>query len=267
MSKISQAIYEIESIEELARKDQWVNRIHPLVKLSVTILFLVVTVSFGRYDLPGTALMILYPFLLFEITGLSVKRALYRLRIILPLVCVVGVFNPIFDRETAVVIGSLAVPGGVLSMVTLMLKGVYTVLASYLLIATTTIGDICYAMRLVRIPRIIVTEIMLIYRYLFVLVREAGRITQAYSLRAPGQKGLNIKTWGPLIGQLLLRSLDRADQVYASMNLRGFRGEFPAGKKYGFSVKDTLYLIICAGGIILLRVLPVAELIGGVTGR
>ena len=267
MSKISQAIYEIESIDELARKDQWVNRIHPLVKLCVTVFFLVVTVSFGRYDLPGTALMILYLFFLFELTGLSVRKALYRLRIILPLVCIVGVFNPIFDRETAVVIGGLAVSGGVLSMITLMLKGIYTVLASYLLIATTTIGDICYAMRLIHIPKIIVTEILLIYRYLFVLVREAGRITQAYSLRAPGQKGINIKAWGPLIGQLLLRSLDRADQVYASMNLRGFKGEFPPGRKYGFGLRDALYLIIFAGGILLLRILPMAEMIGRIAGR
>ncbi len=267
MSKLSQAIIEIESIDELARRDRWLNRIHPLVKLAVTVLFLVVTVSFGRYDLPGTASMVLYPFFLFEMTGLSVKRAFYRLRIILPIVCIVGVFNPIFDREIVTAIGGLAVSGGVISMITLMLKGVFTVLASYLLIATTTIDDICYAMRLVHIPKIIVTEIMLIYRYIFVLVREGARITQAYSLRAPGQKGIRIGAWGPLVGQLLLRSMDRAELVYESMNMRGFSGEFPAGKKYGFGARDSVYLIVCAAGILILRLVPLAELIGGLALR
>ena len=49
---------------------------------------------------------------------------------------------------------------------------------------------------------------------------------QAYSLRAPNQKGIHISAWGSFLGQLLLRSMDRAQELYYSMLLRGFRGEF-----------------------------------------
>lgn len=69
-------------------------------------------------------------------------------------------------------------------------------------------------MRLIKIPSVIVTQVMLTYRYVTLLLSEAGRITQAYALRAPNQKGINIKNWGSLLGHLLLRTIDRADEIY-----------------------------------------------------
>ena len=41
-------------MDMLAAKDQWVNKIHPLVKLILTIAFLTVTMSFPKYDLTGS---------------------------------------------------------------------------------------------------------------------------------------------------------------------------------------------------------------------
>ena len=41
----------------------------------------------------------------------------------LPLVCAVGLLNPIFDRQIVTQIGTLAVSGGVVSMLTLVMKG------------------------------------------------------------------------------------------------------------------------------------------------
>jgi cobalt/nickel transport system permease protein len=46
MSKISNAARSIGKLDELARRDTWLNRIHPLVKLLVTLLYLVLVVSF-----------------------------------------------------------------------------------------------------------------------------------------------------------------------------------------------------------------------------
>ena len=80
-------------------------------------------------------------------------------------------------------------------MATLMLKGVFAVLASYLLILTTSMESICYALRLLHVPKIMVTMVLLIYRYVIVLLKEAERISQAYSLRAPAQKGIHYRAW------------------------------------------------------------------------
>jgi cobalt/nickel transport system permease protein len=68
--------------------------------------------------------------------------------------------------------------------------------------------------------------VLLIYRYFGVMAQEADRITTAYKLRAPSQKGIRYTAWGTLVGGWLLRSMDRAGAVYESMLLRGFRGEY-----------------------------------------
>lgn len=264
MSKVSGAVREIESIDALAREHTLINDIHPAIKLAVTVVYLVMVVSFSRYQLVGLLGMAIYPFALFEITGLSFKDALHRLRIVLPLVCIVGIFNPFFDRAIVTTIFGMPISGGVLSMITLLIKGVLTVLASYLLIATTTVDKICYAMRCFHIPKIIVTEFMLICRYISVLGREADRLMQSYHMRAPGQKGIHYKAWGPVIGQLLLRSMDRAEIVYQSMQLRGFKEDFVAIGTKKLGKNDWMYLAGFTFAIIVFRFIPIFELIGGI---
>lgn len=263
MSKINQAIHEIQTLDQMANKNQWMNRIHPLVKLFLTILYILVVVSFPKYALSGVLSMAVYPIVMFMLGDISWKEVLYRLRVVLPLVCVVGVFNPFFDREAVAYVGTIGISGGVISMLSLMAKGVLTVLASYMLIATTSIEKICYAMRAVHIPKMFVTQILLIYRYITVLLAEAKRITQAYSLRAPGQKGIHIKVWGSLVGQLLLRSMDRADDIYESMCLRGYTGEFYYGASVGWKMQDTLVFVNWIAVFVMFRIFPVFQLIGG----
>ena len=116
MSRIDRAIREYESLEAMAHKDQWMNRLHPLVKFVVTVLFIALTVSVGKYNLAGLLLMAVYPLVMFITGELSVKEALRRLKIALPLILAVGIFNPLFDRETVLVVGGIGVSGGVLSM-------------------------------------------------------------------------------------------------------------------------------------------------------
>ncbi len=263
MSKLNRALHEIQTIDLMAKEDQWVNRIHPLVKLILTFVYIATVVSFEKYDLTGLIGMSVYPLAIFILGDLSFREALWRMRVVLPLVCAVGIFNPFFDHSIVAEMGGIAVWGGVVSMLTLMLKGVLAVLASYLLIATTTIEKLCYAMRLLHLPKGFVTQILLIYRYITVLLKEAERITQAYSLRAPNQKGVHFKAWGSLAGQLLLRSIDRADDVYESMCLRGYRGEFYPGKKICCRGTDVVYLVVWIVIFLMFRLTPVLQLFGG----
>lgn len=254
MSKLDHALYEIHHMDTVAERDQWVNHIHPLVKLVVTVCFIMVTVSFSKYDLTDLLRMGLYPIAVFILGEISFRDALKRLRIVLPMVCLVGFLNPFFDRQP-MELGGLTIIAGILSMLTLMLKGVYSVLASYLLIASTSIEKICYALRLLHVPSVIVTQILLTYRYISLLLAEANRMVQAYALRAPRQKGVHIRVWGPLAGQLLLKSMDRAEEVYESMTLRGYRGEFYYSQKQPCRRKDYAYLAAWCAVFFCLRIL------------
>lgn len=259
MGKLGSALYEIHHMDEMADKDQWMNRLHPLVKLLLTVFYIAVTVSFPKYGLAPLLCMGVYPIALFILGEIPFWDSLRRLRVVLPFVCLVGLLNPFFERQPVLALGPITVTTGMVSMATLMGKGIYSVLASYLLIATTSIEKICYAMRLLHIPSVLVTQVLLTYRYIGVLLGEANRMIQAYSLRAPGQKGVHFKVWGSLAGQLLLRSMDRASEVYESMALRGYHGEFAYAAEKPCQWKDILYFLAwCAVfcGIRLLAAYP-----------
>ncbi len=260
--RLDASLYELHHLETLARRNHWICRVHPLVKLFLTVLYIVLVVSFQKYNILALAGMVLYPFVLFLLAELSFKEALWRLRVVLPLVCAVGLANPFLD-QAVVQIGSTLLPAGIISMVTLMMKGVFAVLASYLLIATTTMEDICFCLQLLHVPKLLITQILLTYRYIFVLLKEANRMLQAYHLRAPGQKGVHVKAWGSLAGLLLLRSVDRADALYESMTLRGYAGDFSYRKEaLSFRQVDVLYLIFWTAALLLLWKIPIFYVVG-----
>ena len=226
MDKLSKAQDELREMDAIAAGDSPVHRLHPLCKLITTIVYIFVVVSFHKYDISGLIVMILYPIVLFQAAQIPVKLCFYKLRVVLPLVCAVGLANPFLDHIPVMQFGNLIITGGVLSMFTLMVKGCFALMASFLLIATTPIDTLCSALRMIHVPGILTTLLLLTYRYIGVLLEEASIMMEAYKLRAPGQKGIHVSAWGSFLGQLLLRSMDRAQELYNSMLLRGFEGEF-----------------------------------------
>lgn len=225
-SNIDSKINEIKKIDELQQRDIWINKLHPVVKLIVVVAYSVLVVSVDKYNLALMILMSIFPLITFMIADLKYKQAFQRMKVVLILVIGVGIFNPMLDRELIGYVGKIPITTGMISMLTLILKGIYTVIMAYILIATTCIEDICYALRLIKVPKVLVTLILLIYRYIFIMIEEASKMMMSYKLRAPKQRGIHYRVWGPLVGQWLLRSMDRAENVYESMQLRGFDGEF-----------------------------------------
>ena len=243
-------------MDELASMDSPVHRLHPLGKLLITLLFIVLAVSVPRYSLRRLMPFLLYPAVLFALSGVSPGLCFYKLRIVLPLVCAVGLFNPLLDRAPLFALGSAVITGGVMSMLTLMCKGVLALTASFLLDA------LCAALRRLRVPSVLVTLLLLTYRYVSLLMEEAAVMSEAYALRAPGQKGVRFSAWGSFLGQLFLRSADRAGELYAGMQLRGFRGDFPYAEGKRWTGADTLFCAAAAGGLFLFRAVDVAGLLG-----
>ena len=267
MNKMEKALHELGEMDELAAQSSPIHRLHPAAKLLTTIVYIVLTVSFNKYDLDGLIPMLLWPVLLFQLSGISVRTCFYKLRIVLPLVMAVGLFNPFLDRAPLLTLGALRISGGVISMLTLMGKGVLCLMASFLLIATTPIDSLCAALRRLHVPALLVTLLLLTYRYVGVMTEELAVMTDAYHLRAPGQKGIHISAWGSFLGQLLLRSMDRAQELYGSMLLRGYHEHFHYAPIRPFALRDGLYMVACILAFLLLRFVPLASLAGSLIVR
>ena len=264
MSKLQKAVKDIHIADTGKLKKSEKDRIHPLSRLIVTVFYILVVVSFPKYDLSGLASMVLY-LLITGIWGeISIKEAVRHIWPMLLLVSIVGAANPFVEREVCWQIGNFSVTFGMLSMLTLMLKGIFSVVASYFLIMTIGMEGICYALRSLHVPKEFVTVLLLIYRYLIVLLKEVERMMQAYKLRAPGQKGIHFKAWGTFLGQLLMHSMDRAETVYESMLLRGYTGEIVGEKFTGKSWFGILYAVLWILFLTGLRILPVFWLVGSI---
>jgi cobalt/nickel transport system permease protein len=210
---------------------------------------------------------VIWPVLVFQLSGIPVRTCFYKLRIVLPLVMAVGLLNPFFDRTPMLALGGVVISGGVVSMLTLMLKGVFCLMASFLLMATTKIDSLCAALRKLHVPAILVSLLQLTYRYVGVMTEELAVMTEAYHLRAPGQKGIHISAWGSFLGQLLLRSMDRAQELYSSMMLRGYHEHFHYADIERFRLRDALFMAVCILFFLILRYADVAQLVGGLFVR
>lgn len=161
MNKAQQASIELRDMDELAAQDSPMHRLSPLSKLFVTVLYIVVTVSFHKYDISGVFVMVLFPLVGYQVGMIPVHTCFHKLRVVMPLVCAVGLFNPFFDKRIVLYIGAVGVSGGVISMLTLMMKGIFCLMASFLLAATTSIEDICRALRQLHVPKVLTSLLLL----------------------------------------------------------------------------------------------------------
>ena len=109
MNKMEKALRELTEMDDLAAGDSPVHGLSPFAKLITTVVYIVTVVSFDKYDLAGLAAMVIFPALLFSVSGISVRTALYKMRIVLPLVMAVGVLNPFFDRQVLMRVGNVGV--------------------------------------------------------------------------------------------------------------------------------------------------------------
>lgn len=261
MNQAENAAAELRAMDDLAAMDSPMHRLHPAGKLVMTLVYILTVVSFHKYDFSGLTVMVLFPVLGYQLSFIPVSLCFRRLRVVLPLVCAVGLANPFFDREILLRLGGIAVSGGVVSMLTLMMKGVFALMASFLLVATTGMDGICMAMRQLHLPKLLTSLIMLTYRYISLLLDEVAIMTQSYHLRAPEQKGIHFRAWGSFLGQLLLRTMDRAQELYEAMELRGFDGEFSYAQIRGSKASVPICAVSCAL-MLLCRFVPVASLLG-----
>ncbi len=262
MNKMEKALRELSQMDDLAAQDSPIHRRSPIAKLLLTILYILLVLSFPKYEFSGLVVMLLWPVLLFQLSGIPLRTCFYKLRLVLPLVMAVGLFNPLFDRAPLLTLGTVRVSGGVVSMQTLMLKGLFCLMASFLLMATTPIDSLCAALRKLHLPAMLVTLLLLTYRYVGVMTEELAVMTDAYSLRAPGQKGVHVSAWGSFLGQLLLRSMDRAQELYNSMLLRGYHEHFHYAPLRPFTGTDLGCLLGGTAVLLLLRFMNLADWLG-----
>ncbi len=109
---------------------------------------------------------------------------------------------------------------------------------------TTRFASILDAMRKLRAPRLFVDTLMMTYRYLFLFVEEAYRMTVAREARAvrPESRRRLFKSLGDLLGALFIRAYERGERVYLAMESRGYPSLRATLQERPWRAPDTLIL-------------------------
>jgi cobalt/nickel transport system permease protein len=264
MASINKSIIQITALEDLAHKDTSLHRLQPSVKLIITVIYVLTVISFRPDTVSGLIPFICFPVLFMIIGEIPFQPLAVRCVLALPFAFFAGISNLIISRDVAIHIGKLIITEGMISFTSLLLKTVLTVMFILILVSTTSMNDLLYALIAFHLPSLIVIQIMMTYRYMSVLLEEASVMYHAYLLRAPMEKGIKLKDMGSFLGQLILRSFDRADRIYQAMKCRGFEGSIGFSKKGKLGVKSWIVIVVVGFLLLTLRFVNLSEMIGRV---
>ncbi len=262
MSRLETAFYDLGRLDLLAEKNSFIHRLDPRVKVLTTLLFIVYVISFDKYEVSRLLPFFIFPVLLVRIADLPFSYLLRKLILVSPFVLFIGIFNPFLDREVLLQIGSLQVSGGWLSLISILLRFILTAGAGLLLIATTGFPAICMALEKLGAPKIFTVQLLMLYRYLFILIEESIRLMRAYTLRTFAKKTIRLPILKQLLGNLLLRTLDRAQRIHMAMLSRAFTGEIIIVRQFNFGTTEFFYLAGCTVLFTFIRFIDISELLG-----
>ena len=156
---------------------------------------------------------------------------------------------------------------GLIRFLGITIKSWLSLVAAILLTCSTRFEDLMAGLRQLGLPKIFVSILSLMWRYLSLIIDEAICLMRSRDSRNASniQKGRpngspwwRAKVTGRMMGNLFLRSLDRSERVYAAMASRGYSGEPVQANIKPISLRESLAL---TGAIFLCLVIMVFSFI------
>lgn len=264
MTSIATAIIDLRHIDRLADGNSAIHRLDPRVKVLTTFFFIVIILSFGRYEVSALIPFLIFPVASTSLSGLPPRYILTRTAFLAPFALLTGIFNPLLDREILFYLGPTGISGGWISLTAIFLRAVLAIGAATVLVATTGFPRICQALEQLGAPRIFVVQLLFLYRYIFVLAEEGVRGARSRELRSFGKNGRAMQPHGALVSHLLLRAWRRAERIHMAMLTRGFTGEFHTLREFRFGGRELFFITGWATTFIILRIWNLPQLMGAV---
>jgi cobalt/nickel transport system permease protein len=267
MGQISQQFLDIGYLDTLASGDSPVHRLDPRVKLITTLAFIATVVSFDKYSVSELIPFVIFPAVQISIAGLPAGYLLKKVLWVSPFAVMVGIFNPLIDQDILLHIGSIGISGGWVSFSSILIRCLLTVTSALILIASTGFDTLCAALQKLGVPRPFVVQLMFLYRYIFVLMDEAARMVRAISLRSFNSGAMHFRIFVPMMGHLLLRTLDRSQRIHLAMKCRGFDGHIRVIRFMKIRSADIFFATGCLTFFLILKYCNISYELGHLITR
>ena len=244
--------------EQFSSGTSLLHRTDPRVKLLCTVAFALLIAACQN---PKTALAgLLLSFTLLLLARLPWKKVGARLLVVNGFNLLLWLLLPLTyggEKTISLFTLPLSLEGCRLALL-ITIKANAVVLAFIALLATSTAAHLGHGMQRLRLSPQLSMLFLFSYRYLDVIHGEMQRLQRAAKLRGfhPRTNLHTYKTYGHLLGMVLVRSWNRADRIKQAMELRGFTGEFHSLHELRMGGRDWAILVgflLCNLGLVVLE--------------
>lgn len=117
---------------------------------------------------------------------------------------------------------------GLTVFITVLIKSFLSILLMSALLLSSSEMELLSGLRKIYFPRMIVSIIFLMYRYIFLMMEESRMGQMAIKARVFKRHSYGVinKRLTHLMSNLFIKSLNRVENIYKSMESRGFNGNF-----------------------------------------
>jgi len=230
-----------------------IHRLDPRVKTIFFFALILVIVSTPPQETVkflGYFLMLLILLLLSRVPFLYVFA---RTLVIIPFVLMIAIFIPFFKGgEVAGSYNFLTLhltisDKGLLILQNILIKSWLSVLSLTILTSTAKFSSLLKALEILKTPRVLILIASFFYRYMFLLVDQIMKIKNARDSRSFKKNPLyQLKIFGYMIGELFIRTYNRAERIYLAMLSRGFNGTIYTLESFKIKGFDLYFL----GGLV-----------------
>ncbi len=248
-------------IDRYSDGDTIIHSIDARVKILSTLLFTVVVVGLPRYSIVPLIWFMIGPFTIFTLAKIPFKFVLRRILIASPFIITLAVCYSFIDSDTRQVnFGpwQMQIKGSILICANIIIKFILTMSALTALTATTPFSSLLYGLEKMYVPRLLILQLAVLYRYIFLLIDVSGRYLRSYSARSLRYLGFRREATirSAMIGSILISSLDISERVNLAMIARGFDGKIRTLSQEKIRGKDLLFAtIVCVYLVVLKAIL------------
>jgi cobalt/nickel transport system permease protein len=224
------------------------HRFDPRLKLAMMLSFIVAVVTTSP---DFKILFVLYTGIVLILALLSevpLKHLLGKLMRLYPMIIFISIFVPFFParQDVAYDFGMITIyEKGFEKFLLINIKAILAIFMSILITTTTDLMLLLKGMEKLRIPKLIISIVSFMYRFIFLLIDEIERMFLGFQSRYIRLSLKNrIRTFAQMIGVLFIRTYERGERIYLAMESRGFRGEVHIYSNLEWKKSDTITLTL-----------------------
>ncbi|MDA7966558.1 cobalt ECF transporter T component CbiQ [Ruegeria sp.] len=229
----------------------------PRMRIVVACVFAVVTVALSTIPALITALAVSIGLLL--MSRLPIRRTLKRMAMMDSFIIFMLILLPFSMPGDAMftVFGFPASWQGLWKAIEIALTANAVILALMVLVGTMEPVTLGHALHKLRCPEALVHLLMFTIRYIEVLREEYLRLRAAMKIRGfrPGTNWHTYRSFGYLVGMMLVRAIERSERILGAMKCRGFSGRLLMLQDFAMTRRDHLFAAmlcsVCMGLLFL----------------